>query len=37
MTLDRPENKEVREYHASQAAVDAAKKGAPLLTSTVIA
>jgi len=27
MTLDRPENKQVREYFTSQAAVDAAKKG----------
>jgi hypothetical protein len=36
MTLDRPENKQVREYFASQAAVDAAKKGDPLPQGTVI-
>jgi hypothetical protein len=36
MTLDRPENKQVREYFTSQAAVDAAKKGAPLPQNTVI-
>jgi hypothetical protein len=36
MTLDRPENKQVREYFTSQAAIDAAKKGAPLPTGTVI-
>lgn len=36
VTLDRPENKQVREYYTSQAAVDAAKKGAPLPTGTVI-
>src|SRR5947207_12801861 len=36
MTLDRPENKQVREYYTSQAAVDAAKKGAPLPNDTVI-
>jgi hypothetical protein len=36
VTLDRPENKQVREYYASQAAVDAAKKGAPLPNGTVI-
>jgi hypothetical protein len=36
LTLDRPENKQVREYYSSQAAVDAAKKGAPLPTGTVI-
>jgi Cytochrome P460 len=35
MTLDRPENKQVREYFTSQAAVDA-KKGAPLPAGTVI-
>jgi len=36
LTLDRPENKQVREYYTSQAAIDAAKKGAPLPTGTVI-
>ncbi len=36
MTLDRPENKQVREYLTSQEAVDAAKKGAPLPNGTVI-
>ena len=36
MTLDRPENKQVREYYTSQVAIDAAKKGAPLPTGTVI-
>src|SRR5438045_7823791 len=36
MTLDRPENKQVREYYTSQAAVDAAKKGEPLPQGTVI-
>jgi len=36
MTLDRPENKQVREYYTSQAAIDAANKGAPLPTGTVI-
>jgi hypothetical protein len=36
LTLDRPENKQVREYYVSQAAIDAAKKGAPLPTGTVI-
>ena len=36
MTLDRPENKQVREYYTSQAAVDAAKNGAPLPQGTVI-
>jgi hypothetical protein len=36
MTLDRPENKQVREYSTSQAAVDAAKKGEPLPQNTVI-
>src|SRR5262249_6816210 len=36
MTLDRPENKQVREYVTSQAAVDAAKKGDPLPQGTVI-
>src|SRR5215467_16296155 len=36
MTLDRAENKQVREYFTSQAAVDAAKKGDPLPQGTVI-
>jgi len=36
MTLDRPENKQVREYYTSQAAIDAAKKGGPLPGGTVI-
>jgi hypothetical protein len=36
LTLDRPDNKQVREYYASQAAVDAAKKSAPLPNGTVI-
>jgi hypothetical protein len=37
MTLDRPENKQVREYYTSPAAIDAARKGASLPTGTVIA
>jgi cytochrome c553 len=36
MTLDRAENKQVREYYTSQAAIDAAKKGEPLPQTTVI-
>jgi len=36
MTMDRPDNKQVRDYYTSRAAVDAAKKGAPLPTGTVI-
>lgn len=36
MTLDRPENKQVREYYTSQAAVDAAKAGGTLPQGTVI-
>jgi Cytochrome P460 len=36
MTLDRPENKQVRDYYTSQQAADAAKKGAPLPDGTVI-
>src|ERR1700730_6311677 len=36
MTLDRPENKQVRDYMTNQAAVDAAKKGAPLPDGTMI-
>jgi hypothetical protein len=36
LTLDRPENKQVREYYTSLAAIEAAKKGAPLPAGTVI-
>jgi hypothetical protein len=36
MTLDRPENKQVREYYTSQAAVDAGKKAVSLPDGTVI-
>jgi len=36
MTLDRAENKQVREYFTNQAAVDAAKKDDPLPQGTVI-
>lgn len=36
VTLDRPDNKQVREYYASRAAVDAAKKGTPLPDGTAI-
>jgi hypothetical protein len=36
ITLDRPENKQVRDYLTSQAALDAAKKGAPLPNGTAI-
>jgi cellulase/cellobiase CelA1 len=36
MTLDRPENKQVRDYITNQAALDAAKKGAPLPNGTFI-
>jgi hypothetical protein len=36
LTLDRPENKQVREYVTSKEAVDSAKKGAPLPNATVI-
>ncbi len=36
MTLDREQNKQVREYYTSQAAADAAKKGEPLPNGTVI-
>jgi hypothetical protein len=36
MTQDRPDNKQVRDYYASQAAIDAAKKGAPLPDGTAI-
>ena len=37
MTLDRPDNKQVREYFTSPKAADAAKKGAPLPEGTIIA
>ena len=33
---DRPANKQVREYYTSAAAIEAAKKGAPLPNGTVI-
>ena len=33
---DRPANKQVREYYTSQAAIDAAKAGAPMPNGTVI-
>ena len=36
MTLDRPENKQVRDYYTSPEAVNAAKKGEPLPHRTVI-
>jgi hypothetical protein len=36
MTLDRPENKQVRDYYTSAQAAEAAKKGAPLPDGTVI-
>jgi hypothetical protein len=35
-TVDRPDNKQYRELYASQAAVDAAKKGEPLPSGTVL-
>ena len=35
-TLDRPDNKQYREFYTSRAALDAAKKGAPLPSGTVI-
>jgi hypothetical protein len=35
-TVDRPDNKQYRELYTSAAAVDAAKKGQPLPSSTVI-
>jgi len=35
-TVDRPDNKQFREFYASQAALDAAKKGQPLPSGTVI-
>lgn len=36
LTLDKPDNKQVREYFTSPAAVEAAKKGQPLPDGTVI-
>ena len=36
LTLDKPDNKQVREYFTSSAAADAAKKGVPLPDGTVI-
>jgi len=36
LTLDMANNKQVRDYYASRAAVDAAKKGTPLPDGTVI-
>ena len=36
LTLDKPDNKQVREYFTSPAAVEAAKKGAPLPDGAVI-
>jgi hypothetical protein len=35
-TVDRPDNKQFRELFTSQAAIDAAKKGQPLPSGTVI-
>jgi hypothetical protein len=35
-TVDRPDNKQYREFYTSQAALDAAKKGQPLPDGTVI-
>jgi len=35
-TVDRPDNKQFRELFASRAAIDAAKKGQPLPSSTVL-
>jgi hypothetical protein len=37
MTIDRPQNKQLTEYYVSQEAIDAAKKGMPLPSGTVIA
>jgi hypothetical protein len=36
MTMDRPENKQVRDYYTSPAAAEAAKKSAPLPPGTII-
>jgi hypothetical protein len=36
LTLDRPENKQIRDYITSPEAAEAAKKGAPLPNGTVI-
>src|SRR2546423_12033074 len=35
-TVDRADNKQFREFYATQAALDAAKKGQPLPSGTVI-
>jgi hypothetical protein len=35
-TVDRPDNKQYREFYASQAAIDAAKAGQPLPSGTVL-
>ena len=35
-TVDRPDNKQYREFYASQAAIDFAKKGQPMPDGTVI-
>ena len=35
-TVDRPDNKQYREFYTSQAAIDAAKKGEPMPDGTVI-
>ena len=37
MTIDRPQNKQLTEYYTSREAVEAAKKGMPLPSGTVIA
>jgi Cytochrome P460 len=36
LTLDKPDSRDVRDYYASPAAAEAAKKGVPLPDSTVI-
>ena len=36
MTQDRPDNKQVRDYYTSRAAIDAAKTGGPLPDGTII-
>ena len=36
MIIDRPNNKQLTEYYVSQAAIDAAKKGEPLPSGTII-
>ena len=37
MTIDRPQNKQLTEYYISKEAIDAAEKGMPLPSGTVIA